>query len=171
MRGDEHTTNYASCSDCGADLGVDDSAQRKPCPVCGSTKRTVSIEAHPVLFGSKLVGHLTQFVDTSSGTAIQATTTALSEISTWVNQSEPLTVKHVIEGHIEPQKAGVPIGPFDDDKVTKILTTIEHHNEQRRARWWSNVEQIRVWVVPILVALISSGIIVTLVLKFLGENQ
>ena len=168
---DGQTFNTARCSDCQAYLGPDIPEQRKPCPVCGSVRRTVGIStaAGALTLGPRQV-HLTQFVDTSSGTAANVTTTALKEIANWVGQVEPLTVTHVIEGHIPPQKAGVPVGPYDDSKIQDILTTIENHNADKKAHLWDVVEKIRLWVVPIIVALITSTVVTTLFLKYWPDN-
>lgn len=164
---DRPTFNTATCSDCQADLGPDIPERREPCPVCGGTRRNVNISA---ILGSQGIfqgqANLTQFVDTSSGTAANVTGTALKEIENWSEQVEPLTVTHVIEGHIPPQKAGVPVGPFDDSKIQSILTTIRNHNAAKKAHWWEVADKIRPWVVPIIVALITSTVVTTLILKY-----
>lgn len=113
---------------------------------------------------------LRQYIDTSSEEAEKATTTALSEIAAWISESKSLDVKHVIDGNLTPSKAGVPVGPFDDDLVRKIVKTIFDDAEARRADRWDLTKSVITWLFSVASLILVAFGVWLAYLKFFSDN-
>ena len=124
--------SQTNCADCGRILIQESAHAEKPCPDCGSTNRNiVRVVSEGVLVFESVAPSLQRFVDRSSDEAERATTRALRDIALWVDDVDPLTARHVSDGNVKPDTFGVPKGPYTDEEVRQIVTTIRNERSER----------------------------------------
>ena len=109
---------------------------------------------------------LSPYVDTSSAAAIVATTSALTEIALWVDQTDSLTIRHVIKNHISPSKTGVDLGPYSEDEFRDIVETAWEDTKERRQAKWDKKKTYINWVLSAIGLLVAIGGSVIAYLKF-----
>ena len=98
---------------------------------------------------------LKRFLDTSSVEAEQASASALTAITHWVDQTDADTVNHVADGNITASKVSVPTGPFTDEQAKDIVRTVKRVRQQAGTHAWERKKTYGGWITSLVVALIA----------------
>ena len=144
------------CGDCGHPL--DDIAQQasQPCPECGSTTRNISVVVpEGIELADSIETSLTRFIDRSTPEAANASATALLCITSWVEDADELTARHVADGNISPEKVGVPLGPYTPILVRNIVKTIRNERHDGKRDSWDRTKTYVGWGFAAIGALIA----------------
>ncbi len=72
-----------------------------------------------------------------------------------VDDTEPLTVHHVAEGDISPNKVGVPLGPYTEIQVRDIVKTIRNERHEGKQDQWDRIKTYVGWGFAAIAALIA----------------
>ena len=122
------------------------------------------------LGGFTVTANLRQYVDTSSEEAEQATTTAIEEITAWVGNADRLTIKHVIDGNLTASNAGVPIGPYDDDRGQQIVKTVFNDAERLRTEQRDWTKSVITWLLSLASLILVAFGVWLAYLKYFSDN-
>ena len=144
------------CGNCEFPIQERPEHERAPCPKCGSTTRKFFAEFGGELkLSGEVTASLSKFVDQSSPETADASATALTCIALWVDKTDALTVRHVINKHLSPSKTDVQLGPYTEDEFREIVATVFEDSEDKRVRRWDRTKTLVGWGFAAIAALIA----------------
>ena len=151
-----NATGTNKCADCGLPIQENPEHERAPCPKCGSLERIqIRVMNEGIEVSDRAIAVLSEFIDSSTEEAADASATALTEIALWVDETNDLTVRHVAEGGIAPSKVDAPLGPYTEIQVRDIVKTIRSDRVDRKKDKWDRIKTFVGWGFAAIMVLIA----------------